>query len=113
MSAIRNMAGLLLLAVLSGCASLPPAAQDDWWGRDKAQHFIAGAVLGGGAAAIGHAAGWSDAESGCAAVGVVVAAGAAKEYYDVRVSQTGWSWKDQVWNMIGCVAGASLAMSLE
>ncbi|ONF81326.1 hypothetical protein BXA16_10655 [Salmonella enterica subsp. enterica serovar Typhimurium] len=71
---------------LSGCSHL---ANDHWSGQDKAQHFMASAMLS--------AAGNEYARHG-----------ASKELWDSRPEGSGWSWKDFVWDVAGATTGYAI-----
>ncbi|HMP91200.1 MAG TPA: hypothetical protein PJ991_13450 [Kiritimatiellia bacterium] len=94
---------------VSGCANFRSCGGgDDWWGPDKKKHFAASAAIGAGTTlAVSTRADTADA----AAIGfaTATAAGAAKEWYDLNIKKTCWSWKDLVWDIIGASVGASLA----
>ena len=111
--ACRGLHGLIAAGLLAqaGCAGFR-ACGDAWWGPDKAKHFAAGFVLGAGGTAL--AAQELDPEE-AAALGwlAAMAAGAGKEFYDLRVKGTCWSWHDLFWDFLGASAGASLALALD
>lgn len=99
----------LTLAFL--CASMwvrPARADDRWSARDKALHFSATAGLAGGGYAA--AAALSDDLRVRVATGLAVAlaAGAAKELYDLR-GHGDASWRDFAWDGIGSVTGVLAA----
>ena len=89
MRVIMLIAPLLLL---TGCSHM---ANDSWSGQDKAQHFLASAMLQG----------YSRDRS--AAIGFMfsVSLGASKELWDSRPSGSGWSWKDFAWDVAGATTG--------
>lgn len=108
----RGKYGCALLAALllinGGCAGIRSCgAEDPWLGSDKARHFAAAALIGGGVTLLADnetdsspAVGWSAA----------VATGATKEVYDLKVRKTCFSWKDLVWDVIGASVGVSIAV---
>ena len=108
-------AGVIALAAVvalqSGCANFR-TCHDAWWGADKARHFAAAAVISAGGAAL--ASSRLEAEEsfaiGCSA-GVL--AGAAKEWRDLHIRKTCWSWRDLFWDSLGASVGASAAWALE
>ena len=71
---------------------------DDWWGQDKAQHFVGAAALSS-VIAVGtrnpDLGFWSG-----------VAAGAAKEVWDQRHAGHQASTKDFAWSVAGAYAGS-------
>lgn len=102
----------LLPALLLALAPAAAAAQTDpWWGRDKALHLGAGAVLAAG----GYAAGailWEEPEAALwtgAAVGL--GAGVVKELLDLA-GMGHPSWKDLAWDAVGMGAGLLLAWAV-
>ena len=100
----------LLVAVLvvnTGCASFRRCGPDDsWLGPDKASHFAATALIGGGVTLLLDNETESAASIGWSAA---VTTGIAKEVYDLRVKQTCFSWKDLVWDVIGASVGVTVA----
>ena len=104
-----GIAAVLLLQ--AGCVHFR-TCDDAWWGPDKAKHFAAGFVLGAGGTAL--AARELDPEQ-AAALGwsAAMAAGAGKEFYDLRIQDTCWSWRDLFWDFLGASTGASLALALD
>lgn len=107
----RGKYGFALLATLliinTGCASFRSCGRDDLWlGQDKARHFTAAAVIGGGVTLLA-----DDETDSAAAIGwsTAVATGVAKEVYDLRVKKTCFSWKDLAWDIAGASVGVSIA----
>lgn len=76
---------------LSGCSHL---ANDHWSGQDKAQHFMASAMLSAAGNEYARHQGVSPDRS--AAIGLMfsLSLGASKELWDSRPEGSGWSWKD-------------------
>ena len=105
-------AALMLGAIAGGCATMH-GRSDAWVGRDKMQHFGAGAAIGLGCGVAAREGGASD--SGCVAVamGVTSVFAFAKEWRDQSVTGSGWSWKDVVWGWAGSIAGGLLAAGTE
>ena len=87
MRVIMLIAPLLLL---TGCSHM---ANDSWSGQDKAQHFLASAMLSAAGNEYAQHQGYSRDRS--AAIGFMfsVSLGASKELWDSRPSGSGWSWK--------------------
>jgi len=106
---IRGALFCLLLLIQTGCAGFRTCGPDDSWrGNDKFKHFAAASVIGAGATAIAS----SEYDSGDAAVigmSTAMAAGLGKEWYDLRVKNTCFSWKDLAWDFLGASVGVSLA----
>ncbi|BCQ36193.1 MULTISPECIES: YfiM family lipoprotein [Erwinia] len=97
----------LLSAVLfcSGCTHM---AQDEWTGRDKAQHFLSSAFLSAAGSAYGEHQNWREGHSGSFGVMFAISLGAVKELYDSREGGSGWSWKDFSWDVAGAATGYAL-----
>lgn len=101
------MLRLLLPSVLllSGCSHM---AQDQWSGQDKAQHFIASAILSAAGNEYGQHQGWSDSRSANFGFLFSVSLGATKELWDSRATGSGWSWKDFTWDVAGAATGYAI-----
>lgn len=97
----------VLLAVLlcSGCAHM---AEDQWTGRDKAEHFVASAVLAAAGSEYGQRQHHSDRQSQTIGILFSLTLGAGKEWYDSRPNGSGWSWKDFAWDAAGAASGIAL-----
>lgn len=98
----------LLLAVsflLTGCSHM---ANDAWSGQDKAQHFIASAMLSAAGNEYGQHQGWARDDSAGFGLMFSVGLGASKELWDSRPDGTGWSWKDFAWDVAGAATGYSI-----
>jgi putative lipoprotein len=98
----------LLLLILLGTSGCTHVSNDRWTGKDKAQHFVASAVLAAGGAAYGDHQNWSEAQSRNFGLLFSIGLGGAKELYDSREGGTGWSWKDFIWDVAGAATGYSL-----
>lgn len=101
------MLRLLLPSVLllSGCSHM---AQDQWSGQDKAQHFIASAILSAAGNEYGQHQGWTDSRSASFGFLFSVSLGATKELWDSREAGSGWSWKDFTWDIAGAATGYAI-----
>jgi len=105
------MRALLLSAV--AVVFLSPAraraADDDpWFGRDKALHFGASAVLALGGYALGAAFFDETPPRLATGAGVALGAGIAKELADLAGAGSA-SWRDIVWDVAGTGTGLLLA----
>lgn len=88
-------------------------ANDSWSGQDKAQHFIASAMLSAAGSAMLSAAGneysqhqgMSRDRSAMFGLMFSVSLGASKELWDSRPEGSGWSWKDLAWDVAGASTG--------
>ena len=87
-------------------------AQDEWFARDKAQHFAASAVIAAGA--YGAASLVWECRTGRVAFSTAVAlsAGVGKELYD-RSQGRSVSWKDLVWDALGTTVGVVAAVIVD
>ena len=97
-----------LLAVIVICSGCTHMAQDDWTGRDKAQHFISSAFLSAAGNAYGERQNWHKDRSGSVGIMFAIGLGAAKELFDSREGGSGWSWKDFSWDVAGAATGYAL-----
>ncbi|EGE4659233.1 YfiM family lipoprotein [Salmonella bongori serovar 48:i:- str. 94-0708] len=90
---------------LSGCSHL---ANDRWSGQDKAQHFMASAMLSAAGNEYARQQGVNSDRS--AAIGLMfsLSLGASKEFWDSRPEGSGWSWKDFVWDVAGATTGYAI-----
>lgn len=93
---------LASILTLSGCSHM---ANDNWSGQDKAQHFIASAMLT--AAGNEYAQHQGNSADRSAAIGFMfsISLGASKELWDSRPIGSGWSWKDFAWDVAGASTG--------
>lgn len=87
------------LLLLSECSHMD---NDSWSGQDKAQHFIASAILSAAGNEYSQHQGMSRDRSAMFGLMFSVSLGASKELWDSRPEGSGWSWKDLL-----DVAGAS------
>ncbi|HHR6030891.1 TPA: YfiM family lipoprotein [Providencia alcalifaciens] len=105
--AYKPLALIFSLVITTGCSGFH-WSNDNWKGKDKAQHFAFSAAM----AAAGNA--YADRQNmqhrQAAQFGMVfsISLGAAKEFYDSRPSGTGWSLHDFAYDIAGAVAGYTL-----
>ena len=95
------------------CAPLRAHGEEDaWFGRDKALHFGASAVIAGSGYAVGTAL--FDGRLAPALLGgsVALAAGAAKEGRDA-LGYGNASWRDFAWDAIGTAFGVGVALGID
>lgn len=76
-------------------------------------HFTASGAISFVATSVALDNGASDGDAFAVGMGSVIAAGCAKEYFDVTVKGTFWSWKDMTWNTAGGLAGGCGATSAD
>ncbi|RPH26045.1 YfiM family lipoprotein [Buttiauxella warmboldiae] len=93
------------LLLLSGCSHM---SQDQWHGQDKAQHFIASAILSAAGNEYSQHQGWNDSSSATFGFLFSVSLGATKEFWDSRQAGSGWSWKDFTWDVAGAATGYAI-----
>ncbi|WP_318372331.1 YfiM family lipoprotein [Enterobacter sp.] len=93
---------LLSLLFLTGCSHM---AQDEWHGQDKAQHFLASAMLSAAGNEFAQHQGVSQDRSATFGVIFSLTLGASKELWDSRPAGSGWSWKDFAWDVAGATTG--------
>ena len=93
---------LLTTLALTGCSHM---ANDSWSGQDKAQHFLASAMLSAAGNEYAQHQGYSRDRS--AAIGLMfsVGLGASKELWDSRPAGSGWGWKEIAWDVAGAATG--------
>jgi putative lipoprotein len=108
-------AGLTLGVTLAG-ALLPTSAwasdADPWFGRDKALHFGASALIAN--AGYGDAALATDDRRVRLGVGggLALTAGVAKELWDLS-GHGDASWRDLTWDVIGTATGLALSAAID
>ncbi len=88
------------------------AAQDSWWGADKALHFSVSVGLTGGGYALAVPlveAPWARATLGAS---FSLTLGVAKELYDSTGAGDA-SWRDLTWDVVGTATGALFSLGVE
>lgn len=103
---------LLSVITLTGCQSFH-FANDNWKGKDKAQHFLFSMVASAGANAYADHQNYGHREGLLIGLSVSISLGVAKELYDSRPEGTGWSWHDFTYDVAGAVAGSLLYQQLK
>jgi putative lipoprotein len=88
------------------------AAEDPWFGQDKALHFSASALLAGGGYGWGALWGWEVAGRVGLGAGVALGAGVGKELYDLSGGGDA-STRDLAWDVVGTVTGLLVAWSID
>ncbi len=99
-----------LLPVATPAAAL--AEEDPWFGRDKALHFSASAVLAVGGYGIGAVAFEKRTSAAFLGGGIALTAGVGKEAYDATGAGSA-SGRDLVWDVVGTAAGLGVAWALD
>jgi putative lipoprotein len=84
--------------------------KDDWFGKDKLQHFTVSAFYSGGiAVVVNRHFDMSKDNSIIFGAGITISFGGAKEIYDhSRPGETS-SLRDFIWDIGGALAGAAIA----
>ncbi|SUC24958.1 lipoprotein [Proteus vulgaris] len=98
---------LFSIIALTGCQSFH-FANDNWRGKDKAQHFLFSMVASAGANAYADHQNYGYKEGVLIGLSFSISLGAAKELYDSRPEGTGWSWHDFAYDVAGAAAGTLL-----
>lgn len=76
---------------------------------DKRKHFFVSAALGAAGAAAARNHGAEPCEAARTGIVFTIVIGAGKEYYDLRIKRTHWSWGDLFWDVAGGTVGSLLA----
>jgi putative lipoprotein len=109
---------LCTLSIVSALTASParaqtaPADPDPWFGKDKALHFGASAVIAGGGYAIGAAIFPSRGAALALGGGLALGAGTARELADLAGLGTP-SWRDFFWDVAGTIVGLAVAWSVD
>jgi putative lipoprotein len=96
---------LVLFLSLNGCAPVF-VKQDPWFGRDKLYHFAATGIIGAYATRAARSNGESVRIAPVIGITTALGVGGGKEFYDLKVKKTYWSWKDFIWDFAGGTAGS-------
>ena len=106
----------LLIIFLSACATATHHNQDTqvkrdtWFGEDKLYHFIAAGAIGAATTKVALNNQATPCDAVFIGISTTLVIGAGKEWYDLKVKKTLFSWKDMFWNFTGSAVG-SLAVS--
>ena len=109
---------IVLLICFSGCttyqktASPHTAKKDEWFAKDKAQHFSASFLIGALTYAIPRAGEADKNDASIIAFSFSSTCGIAKELND-EVKRNDWSYKDLIWDIIGGAGGVSVSNVLD
>ncbi|MEZ4423383.1 MAG: hypothetical protein R3E98_08245 [Gemmatimonadota bacterium] len=106
-SHLRPPAAALLLAASAALSATPLAGQDAWFARDKAEHFVASAVIATGAYAFAIPVWDCKRPRALFGAGVALGAGLLKEWSDARGGGQA-SWKDLAWDVLGVASGLAV-----
>ncbi len=108
----------LLIIHLTGCATnqkaAPPttASKDEWFAKDKLQHFTASFLIGVLSYSIARGGEASKDDASIIGFSSASTCGIAKEIND-EVKRNDWSYKDLVWDLIGGGVGVSVSNVLD
>lgn len=89
---------------LTGCVTTR-ATKDNWFGKDKKKHFFLSSLIAGVSTAIVDDGGMKNDQAFGVVMGITLLIGAGKEAKDEWFDQTGWDFKDIVWDILGGVTG--------
>lgn len=103
---------LIASIIISGCAATS-TRNDDWFSKDKAKHFIVSSVISGTITAAANYHEMDKEDSFSLALGLTLSIGAGKETYDLWTGDTGWSWKDITWDVLGALAGYCIVEGID
>jgi len=107
-------AAALACALGAASARAQPADPDPWFGPDKALHFGVSAGIAGAGYLLSYP--WlPENEVGRLIVGgsAALAAGVAKELFDLTTGPGRPSWKDLTWDVAGTAAGLAVTWWLD
>lgn len=106
MPAVRAlMQTAIALAAVASAAGVASAANIE---ADKRKHFFVSAALGAAGAATARQHGAERCEAARSGIVFTLVIGAGKEYYDLRIKRTHWSWGDLFWDLAGGTVGSLL-----
>lgn len=107
----RRMAMVLWVVAAAARAQADP---DPWFGQDKALHFAVSAGIASGS--YGLAGLWRPSSEALRLVvggSAALAAGAAKELWDLATGLGTPSWKDFTWDVAGTAVGLAVAWAVD
>jgi putative lipoprotein len=97
---------------LSACATATHHSQnthkirDTWFGEDKLYHFLTASVIGAAATKVAVNNQAAPCDAMFIGISATLVIGTGKEWYDMRVKKTLFSWKDMAWNLAGSSVGS-------
>ncbi len=97
-----------LFVLIQGCAPVF-VKHDPWFGRDKLYHFVCTGAIGAGTTFAARSNGESRRAAPVYGISAALTVGAGKEWYDLKIKETYWSWKDFTWDIIGGTVGSYAA----
>jgi len=108
----KILLSFFLIFLLSACATTSPhttdisKTHDTWFGEDKLYHFLTASVIGAAATKIAVNNQASPCDAMIIGISSTLVIGAGKEWYDLKVKKTLFSWKDMFWNLAGSSVGS-------
>ncbi|WP_265498070.1 YfiM family lipoprotein [Providencia rustigianii] len=109
---LRTLTLSLSLCVVTGCSGFH-WSNDNWKGKDKAQHFAFSAAMAAAGNAYADRQNMSHQQAAQFGILFSISLGTVKELYDSRAAGTGWSWHDFTYDVAGAVAGYTLYQNLK
>ncbi|MDP2984721.1 MAG: hypothetical protein Q8O92_15490 [Candidatus Latescibacter sp.] len=106
--ALLSILSVIILFLSSGCAPIF-VKNDPWLGRDKLYHFVCTGAIGAGTTFAARSNGEPRSTAPVYGISAALTVGAGKEWYDLKIKNTFWSWKDFTWDIIGGTAGSYAA----
>jgi putative lipoprotein len=100
-----------LVLSLSACATATHHDQDShkvrdsWLGKDKLYHFLTASVIGATATKVAINNHTNPCDAVFIGISTTLVIGAGKEWYDMTIKKTLFSWKDMFWNLAGSTVG--------
>jgi putative lipoprotein len=110
--ALRWAGAVVAIVLCWAAAARPAAAQDHWWGSDKALHFGVSVGLAGGGYALAVPIARPPWARATIAASFSLMLGIAKELYDLGGAGEA-SWRDFTWDVIGTATGVFIALGVE
>ncbi len=111
-SAYRIVTVFSLIMTLNVTAWCGSGGDDNWFGRDKFEHFTISAFYAGGTTIIANRHfGLERTGSVEIGIGFSFSLGTAKEIIDSKNSAATSSFRDLIWDIAGALAGAIIAGS--
>jgi len=107
----KVLVSLFVMLFLSGCVTTR-TDKDHWFSKDKRSHFFISSLIAATTTSIAENEDIGYDESFGLAFGVTLLIGAGKEIKDEWSSQSGWSYKDIVWDILGGVTGFFVAQGI-
>lgn len=109
-SAFKIIFVVLSVILLARISSADNGKKDDWFGKDKFQHFAVSAFYSGGISIVANRHfDFKKNDSIILGASVTISLGGAKEIYDHSRPNETSSIKDFIWDIGGVLVGAAIA----